>query len=33
MGDDFIDAPAMAIAGFAAAPADAQSLAKKSANL
>ena len=31
MGDDFIDAPAMAIAGFAAAPADAQSLAKKSA--
>lgn len=31
MGDDFIDAPAMEIAGLAAAPADAQALARKSA--
>ncbi len=33
MGDDFIDAPAMAIAGLAAAPADAQALARKHAQL
>lgn len=33
MGDDFIDAPAMAIAGLAAAPADAQALARKNAQL
>ncbi len=33
MGDDFIDAPAMAIAGLAAAPADAQALGRQNAQL